>query len=79
MLLSGGRIGTCQSREDLPMTDNCVEIKPVVASITLKISPIALGIATQFLDGKSPREQAKRIRRAALILNQVASDMEAGQ
>ena len=57
----------------------CDQIKPVQASLSLKISAIALGIVPHYIDGKSPREQAKRLRAAAAILLQVAHDVEAGQ
>ena len=54
------------------------EIKPVSASLSLKISPIALGIAPQFLDGKSRREQAKRMIQAAHMLLHLAGEVYPG-
>lgn len=45
----------------------------------LRLSPIALGISWRFLSGRTPREKAKRLRRAAITLLEIADEMDGGR
>lgn len=45
----------------------------------LRLSPIALGISWRFLSGRPPREKAKRLRRAAITLLEIADEMDGGR
>lgn len=49
------------------------------ATMQLRLSPIALGISWRFLSGRTPREKAKRLRRAAITLLEIADEMDGGR
>lgn len=49
------------------------------STMELRLSPIALGISWRFLSGRPPREKAKRLRRAAITLLEIADEMDGGR
>lgn len=46
------------------------------STLELRLSPLALGISPNFLAGKTPRQKARLVRRAAATLLDIAEEIE---
>lgn len=52
------------------------ETKCNSATLDLRLSPLVLGISHNFLAGKTPRQKARLVRRAATTLLEIADEIE---